>query len=363
MDVGFVVYDGLGRTTGGFRYDRRLVAGLRDRGDSVSVIDIPWRSYPRNLADNASRRLRSRLADDFDLLVQDELCHPSLVWLNRRLPDPPPIVSVVHHLRADESHPRPLSAVYRRVERAYLRSVDGVVANSRPTRASAAATAGVDRPAVVAPPGRDHLDPAATADVSPDAIRARAREGPLRVTFLGTVVPRKGLDTLVAGLARLDRAAPGRDWELTVLGDRTAAPDYVARVERLAADRGVADAVTFRGRVPDAAVHDRLAASHALAVPSTHEGFGIAYLEAMGFGVVPLATAAGGASDLIDDGETGLLVPPEDPAAVADRLGGLAADRGRLAELGVAARRRFEAHPTWAETVERVRGFLIDLVG
>jgi glycosyltransferase involved in cell wall biosynthesis len=86
------------------------------------------------------------------------------------------------------------------------------------------------------------------------------------------------------------------------------------------------------------------------------------YLEAMGFGCVPLATTAGGAGEFVRDGESGVLVPPDDPRAVAAAVRDLD-DRDRLARMGVAARRDYEARPSWPETLDRVVEFLSSVAG
>jgi len=347
MRVGLTLYGSLAAHSGGFRYDRELVDGLRRTGDTVEVVELPWRAYGRGLLDNGSRRLRRRLDVDVDVMLQDELAHPSLVRTNRHLSYP--VVSVVHHLRASE--PRRLSPLYRAVEARYLDTVDAVVCNSTATR-SAVTDLGVERSAtVLAPPAGDRFDP----DVDPDRVAARAREGPLRLVFVGNIEPRKGLDTLVEGLAAADAGA-----ELTVVG-RAVDDDYLASVRDSVRDHGLADRVSFRGRLPDDALAATLESSHVLAVPSRYEGFGIVYLEGMSFGLAALASRAGGASDVVTDGETGVLVDPDDPAAVAEAVAALAADRDRLAAMGRAARARYERHPDWTETTERVRGLLADV--
>ena len=161
----------------------------------------------------------------------------------------------------------------------------------------------------------------------------------------------------MAGLAAVD--VP---WQLTVVGRAVDRADR-ERVGTQVAAAGCADRVTFTGRLPDAELAAVLRSAHVLAIPSRHEGFGIAYLEGMGFGLPAVATTAGGADEIVTDGETGLVVPPADPDAVADALSSLATDRDRLARMGRAARRRFEAHPDWPATVERVRSFLADVAG
>ncbi|GCF13185.1 hypothetical protein Harman_11200 [Haloarcula mannanilytica] len=338
------LYGSLDERSGGFRYDRRLVEELRAGGDAVEVVELPWRSYPCGLLDNGSRRLRDRLDVDVDVMVQDELAHPSLVRTNRHLPYP--IVSIVHHLRASER--RRLAPLYRAVERRYLDTVDAVVCTSTVTR-DVVTGLGVDGDAtVVAPPAGDRFDPA----IGATTIHERAHEDPLRIVFVGNVTPRKGLDSLMTGLAAADT-----DAELTVVG-RALDEDYVAGVRRTVAERGLTDRVRFAGELSDADLAATLQASHVLAVPSHYEGFGIVYLEGMSFGLPAIASRAGGATDIVTDGETGLLVDPDVPTSIARAIETLAGDRDRLAEMGQAARHRYERHPDWGETTARVRQLL-----
>ncbi|MDB2245510.1 glycosyltransferase family 4 protein [Halorubrum ezzemoulense] len=364
MRVTLVLAGDIESESGGFYYDRRLRDRLRERGHAVEVVSLPRGSYRERLAPNLrARRLADRLSE-FDVVVEDGLAHPSVLCANRRLDAPS--VALVHMIawraRAAEgvrssgtgAGERVRAELGRRgvaaIERRFLRGVDAAVYNAETTRRDAAGLGGPAR-SVVAPPAGDRFEPV----VSASEIRERARSGPLEVTFLGNVVPRKGLDTLVEGVARLDRAAV--DWRLTVVGDRTIAPEHVERVEGMTAEAGIGDRVRFAGRLDDATVAARLRESHVLAVPSQYEPFGMVYLEAMGFGCVPLATTAGGASEFVRDGDSGVLVPPGDPRAVSRALRDLD-DRDRLAEMGIAARRDYEARPGWPETLDRVVDFL-----
>jgi len=67
MRVGLTLYGSIDERSGGFRYDRKLVEGLRTAGDTVELVELPWRTYRRGLLDNASRRLRDRLRIDVDV--------------------------------------------------------------------------------------------------------------------------------------------------------------------------------------------------------------------------------------------------------------------------------------------------------
>jgi hypothetical protein len=100
MRVGLVIYGSLETVSGGFLYDRKLVEYLERKGDAVEVISLPRGNYALHLLDNLSQSLHRRLRSArFDVLLQDELDHPSLFWLNRRLKGvlPYPLFTIVHH--------------------------------------------------------------------------------------------------------------------------------------------------------------------------------------------------------------------------------------------------------------------------
>lgn len=356
MRLALALYGDLGFTSGGFLYDRRLVAHLRSRGESVEVIALPWRSYARGLLDNFSPALCRRLAASRpDLLLQDELAHPSLFWLNRRIAPKPPLVAIVHHLRCSEARPAWQNRLYALVERCYLESVDAYIVNSRATLASVQTMAGAVKPAVVAPPAADRFP----ALPGPEEIAARVREnGPLRLLFLGNVIPRKGLHRLLQALAGLGR----RDWRLTVVGSLTLAPAYGRKVRKQAAVAGLSSRVEFAGALPREEVAGRLARSHLLTVPSDYEGFGICYLEGMAFGLPAIGSAAGGAAEIITHGRNGFLVAPGDVSALTAHLEALLQDRELLLKMSLAAWERFLAHPSWEESFTMVHQFLQSLV-
>ncbi len=356
MRIGLVIYGSLDTPTGGFLYDRLLVEHLRRAGHAVSVFSMPWGTYPHRLWANLSLRLAQSIRRaNLDLLLEDELNHPSLAALNpllRRRGQP--IVAIVHHLRSEEPAPRLVAPLLREIERTYLRGVDAYIYNSSATRASVQALAGAMAPGIVAHPGGDRLGPGLTMD----RIRARAnKSGPLEVIFLGSVTPRKQLHTMVEALAHME---PGLA-RLRVVGDLARAPRYARRLCERASALGLDGRVQWLGRRTDAEVAQHLAASHVLAVPSAMEGFGIAYLEGMAYGLPSLAASRGGASEIVENGVTGYLLAGDGPAAVVDALRQLAADRKRLAQMGMAARRVYEAQPTWAESLESIHRFMLNV--
>jgi glycosyltransferase involved in cell wall biosynthesis len=358
MRLGIVIYGSLETRSGGYLYDRKLVERLRRQGDQVEVISLPWRNYARHLADNLSPRLYRQLAElDIDVLLQDELNHPSLFWLNEatRRERRYPVIAIVHHLRSSELRPAWQNRFYRQVERRFLKSQDGFIFNSQSTRLQVSRLLGECAPplknSLVAYPAGDRLDP----QISPAAIERRAlQSGPLRLLFLGNIIPRKGLHTLLAAVARI----PTRSWELEVAGSPDFEPGYARRVRRQAAQDGLAKNVHFRGALSDEALASLLQDCHVLVVPSSYEGFGIVYLEGMGAGLAAIATTSGGAGEIIAHGQNGFLVPPGDTEALADCLNALAQNRQLLLELSLAARRHYLAHPTWETSMGAIRDFL-----
>jgi len=358
MRIGLVIYGHLDIVSGGYRYDRRLVAYWHRCGDTVTVYARPWRHYLRHLTDNLSPAWRTQLQRSVvDVLLQDELNHPSLFWLNRRLQTTVayPIISIVHHLRSSEAHPPWLKPLYRAVEGRYLATVDGFICNSPATAATVTDLVGGEKPLQIALPGREATPPA----VDETAIRRRGlASGPLRLVFLGNLIPRKGLHTLIAALAQLPKGSA----RLSVIGNPTVAPRYAAYCRHQVKRLGLTEVVNFRGLLAEADVAAELAQAHVLAVPSAYEGFGMAYLEGMGYGLPALAGRQGGATTLITEGENGYLVTPGDVTGLSAHLARLAADRDHLIRMSLAARERYLRHPTWDETAAHARAFLETVV-
>jgi len=353
MHIGLVVYGGLDERSGGFRYDRRLVEYFREQGDTVDVIALPWRTYWRGVVDGLNPSVATRLNRPVDVLLQDELCHPSLWRQNHRLTRPGAVVALVHHVGADDHHGR-LPRLRRWIERRYLDSVDATACTSEFTRQRAAALGADLGESLVAPPaGRVE-----GRGLSETAVRRRAVDGPLRIAFVGNLLPRKGLTTLVSAVGTLARRHDCSDWQVTVVGSHEADPEYAATAVDKAAALGIDGRVEFTGAINGDDLTDVLAASHVLCVPSRYEGFGMVYLEAMEYGVVPIASAHGGAGEFIRDGDNGFLVDPGDHGRIAALLADLAADRDRLADLGMAALDTAAAHPSWDETLAEVRSLL-----
>lgn len=161
----------------------------------------------------------------------------------------------------------------------------------------------------------------------------RLRLGPDDVPellFAGRITPEKGLDTLLEALERIK----DRPWHLTVLGTGTSR--HVMPLLRLARETDIADRITWAGHVDD--VRPYLNGADVAVQPSrARESFGLAILEAMWAGLPVVTTDNGAQPELIDNGRSGLTVPPDDPAALAAALADLIDDPGRRAAIARAA--------------------------
>ena len=351
MVVSLIIYGSIDTLTGGYLYDRQLVRHFERNGHTMHLLSLPLRRYPLGLFDNLTRRLKERLQRvKPDLVLQDELCHPSLIALNRELKTDRsmPIVSIVHHLYCREKRRPLLNVIPTWIEKRYLDTVDGFVFNSRTTRDSVFDLSRPPRPHIIAPPGGDRW--------GHPALRHPERamgEGPMRLIYVGLVIPRKGLLPLIEALSRV-RA---QHWRLDVVGSLKMDRRYANRCRKLSAHFGLAPRIRFRGEIADSALMEIMAGAHLLCMPFAYEGFGITTAEAMRCGVPVMGSTAGATRELIDHGGNGLLFDPGDITGVAAALSQLAADPERLHAMGRSAYERAQSHPSWRASMGQVEAF------
>jgi len=174
------------------------------------------------------------------------------------------------------------------------------------------------------------------------------------VFFSGRIVREKGLHVLLAALARV-----ARPWRLLVAGDGMDR----ARAERLARRLGVADRVTFLGWLDRAGIARCLTQATVVAIPSLWpEPFGLVGLEAMAYARAVVAFSVGAIPEWLADGETGLLAPPADVGALAERLALLLGDRALATSLGACGRARVEREFSPTVHVERLLAIYAEVI-
>ena len=202
--------------------------------------------------------------------------------------------------------------------------------------------------------------------IDPRAVRDRFALPDAGTRWLVTVARlqrHKGMDTVIAALPAILARAP--DVRYAVAG---AGPDR-ERLEKLTHKLGLADRVRFLGGVTDQdlpALYN-LASVYVGASRRSErlgvEGFGISLVEASACGLPVVAGNSGGIPDAVQDGETGFLVPPEDPAALADAICRLLGDATLATRLGGNGRRAVETHFNWDRVVRDLREIESQVVG
>lgn len=275
----------------------------------------------------------------------------------------PPVLHTFHalgsvkrrHLGAEDTSP----AERAELEPGVGRRADAVVATCS-DEAAELVRAGVDAARItVIPCGVDieHFTPLEGSTPRSDEPGDDAADRPMRVMVVGRLVPRKGVDLAITALGILaDRGQ--EDVELVIVGGSgdAASATEDAEARRLmdaARAAGVADRVRLHGRVSQADMPAVMRTADVVVCAPWYEPFGIVPLEAMASGVPVVASAVGGLTDSVVDGVTGILVPPRDPAAIADALGELLADPARRRALGRAGRDRMEHGYSWATVAAR----------
>jgi glycosyltransferase involved in cell wall biosynthesis len=178
------------------------------------------------------------------------------------------------------------------------------------------------------------------------------------VLQLGRIVPRKGIDTVIEAVALLQRHY-GISARLLVVGGNTPQPDPDATPElgmlmALAHALGIGDNVQFTGQRPRPELRDYYSAANVFVTTPWYEPFGITPVEAMACGTPVIGTAVGGIKTTVLDDQTGYLVPPKDPLALAERLAWLYHQPQIAQRLGWAGMHRAYRHFTWRKVAAQI---------
>jgi glycosyltransferase involved in cell wall biosynthesis len=358
MRIGLVIYGSLDTLTGGYLYDRIVTEELKQRGHEIEVISLPLRSYLHNLLRGLfTSPAILRNLQSCDVLIQDELCHPSLLRFNRsyRHAQGSPRVAVVHHLLSKEPRDYWPNLLLSEVEKRYLFSVDGFIFNSESTRHAVEAVVGAQQPHAVAYPAGDRFG----FPLSPAYIASRCqRAGPLQLLFLGNLIPRKGLAELVEKLAVIERSS----WRLSVVGGVDFDPGYAEKTQQRVKELNLSEQIQFLGMLTENQLIGQLEQSDLLCMPFSYEGFGIAILEAMAFGLPALCSEDGAAAETVIHGTNGFLFSSAGNNELGSIITELHQHRNQLKKLSLAAYGTATSKPGWSQTAAVIEQFLQTLV-
>jgi glycosyltransferase involved in cell wall biosynthesis len=337
-DLAFAVPGDLDTPTGGYAYDKRMIAELRALG---------WRPEYLNLGDGfpypSALVLAAAAAKLADVpkgrpIVVDGLAFGVMPEAAADLSRTHPLIAMVHHPLALESGTPPdKAAMLHRSERAALAHVRAVVANSPATARALAADYGVPAECItVAPPGTDR-----------GPLIERRPSAMVSLLTVGAVVPRKGYDVLTQALSGL----LDLPWRLTIVGDCSRDPPTAARLKADIERHRLTPRVAIEDAVPDARLAELYGLSDLFVLPSRYEGFGMAYAEAIAHGLPVIGTTAGAIPETVP-AQAGVLLPPGDADALAAALRRLIENPAERARLAAGARGAAVRLPTWKGSAE-----------
>ncbi|TPW27803.1 glycosyltransferase family 4 protein [Martelella alba] len=319
--------------TGGYGYDRRLIAGLEALGWQVHRVAL-GAGFPA--PDNAVREeaacLLSSLPDGA-LVIVDGLAFGVMDDWAASEASRLRIVALVHHpLALETGLGRCEQVELGQSESMALRSACGVIATSPSTARLLAADYGVPAEKIaVALPGTDPVDIVTGSTMPP------------QILSVGTLTPRKGHDVLIAALKAVEDLA----WTATIVGSDVFDSRTAAALRRQVEIAGLGHRIELTGAVEALEPHWRKAQIFALA--SRHEGYGMAFAEALAHGLPIIGCAAGAVPELVAK-PAGILVPADDVAAFAVSLRQLLENAAAREAMAAAARKAGQALPCWHET-------------
>jgi len=318
--------------TGGYLYNARMLSALRQRGaagpGTVEQIVLPESAGVEDVR-------RALAACRPALLLVDSIAFeqvlPLLGWLRQE----GVLVLALMHMLPSALADDPERV--RRLERAFLRGVDGAIAVSADLATELIAGGAAAERVRVVVPGRDGI---------PILRRRNGAPGVTRFLTVANWTPNKGIHHVVAAFLRLRES--GRAARLDLVG----APGtgvYAETLRNLVDASGHAADVRVWGPLPADKLARRYASAEIFLLPSRSEGFGIVYAEALSHGLPVIACRVGPIPTLVPE-SCGILVPPDDLAALEAAMTRLADDPVLRRRMARCARRRARQLPTWEQS-------------
>lgn len=339
----FAVPGDIETRTGGTIYDKRVMAELRATGRTVEHLQWPS-SFPFPSPEDLADVAKSLAAcPDDALVVIDGLALGAMPDLAAAEAKRLRLVALLHHPLALESGLSKQVADRLRIsERNALKHARAVIVTSGMTAAVLSQEFGVPPETItVATPGIDPPPPTWAPPSNPVP----------RLLAVGTVTPRKAHDVLVDGLARIADV----DWHCTIVGSLERAPETAAALRGQIGHHGLTARIDLIGEIADPTALFETADIFVL--PSRYEGYGMAIAEALAHGIPVVATRVGAIPEVVP-ADAGILVPRDDPAALADTLRRLIENPPLRQEYAQGARAAAQRFVQWRDTATRIASAL-----
>lgn len=333
----FLLPGALDQLTGGYLFDRHVIDGLRAMGREVSVIELPGRFPDADaIACTAAAQALASLANGSKAVI-DGLALPAfadcLPAASKRLQ----LTGFIHHPLSLETGIGAVAAQhYAALEARLWPLLRGCICPGAQTAAAVIAAGVAAARVAVAPPGT----------ARPASLPRKAPAETLQLLAVGSITPRKGHALLIDALATL-RDLP---WHLTCVGSLERDATTATALRAMINTHDLGARVTLAGELPANALATAYEQADVFVLPSYHEGYGMAYAEALAHGLPVIATNAGAIPDTVP-ADAALLVAPGDVAALRNALQRILTDAALRAQLAVGAARAGAALPDWPAAV------------
>lgn len=341
-ELAFAVPGDIATPTGGYAYDRRVMQELGALGWALRHVELPG-DFPDPSSTSLARvgdllsRIPSGMPIIIDGLAYGVLPEEVIAPVRGR------VIALVHHPLGLETGLAPeRAAMLVEMERAALARAAAVIVTSPATAGTLATLLGVPPAKItVALPG---VEPAARA-------KGQGPGRAPRLLAVGSLVPRKGYDVLVAALEKIADVP----WDCRIVGALDRSPETSEAIRQEIASAGLTGRVSLAGTMTDREVEAEYDAADLFVLASHYEGYGMVFAEAMSRGL-PVVACAGGATAETVPADAGLLVPPGDASGLADALRRVLADRDERQKLADAAWNHAAGLPRWRDAAERISG-------
>jgi len=320
--------------SGGYIYDRRIVAGMRAAGHEVTVAELHGRFPLPDAEAIASAAAAFDAVPEQAVAIIDGLAllalHDRLNALAERR-----AVGLIHHPTCLETGlPEPEAHALGTLERAMFPRLARIIVTSPWTADCLVKDFAVARERIVEiVPGTE-----------PAPRSTGLGDGVCRVLSIGTLIPRKGHDVLLRAIAKL----PDLDWHLTIAGSPDRDPVCAHGLMALTEELGITPRVTFLGELSGAPLAELWASADVFALATHFEGYGMVIAEALKRGL-PVAVCNGGAAGALVAPETGAVCPVGDVVQLSKVLRRMIFDQALRASLADAAWQHGQTLPDWPD--------------
>ena len=334
----FAVPGDLATPTGGYAYDRRIIAELVPLGWHAEILDLGHEFPCPGPARRAAARAALASVPNGRAIVIDGLALGALPEVAAALASSHKLIALVHHpLALETGLAPPTRDALKRSERAALAAARHIIVTGGITARVLVSDYAVPADRIsVALPGVDPVPAAPGGNSTLPALLA-----------VGALVPRKGYDVLLSTLVQI----ADLPWRLTIAGARDRSPATAAELAALIAAHGLEERVVLAGAVSDARLAELYAEADVFVLASRFEGYGMAYAEAIAHGVPVIGTTAGAIPETVA-ADAGILVAPDDSEALATALRRVIQDHDERRRLAAGARAAAGRLPRWPQAAE-----------